>query len=148
MPTTSWRTARAEIATILTGLPITDPIAATILRVFQTPPAKASDFPCVIILGAVKGVDRSSSLRRRQYTAHLRLVVVDADLDRAADLLDAFQDAIIDAFDANVTLNQKVTNVVGPNWELPAASDVGGQRQQAVDGTVELTIYDDPAFAS
>ena len=152
MATLSWLTARAEIATIITGVAITAPVSATILKVFETQPAEVpGDMPCVIILGAEKSLDRSSALRRREYIAHLRLVVEDADLGRAADILDAFQEAINDRFDANVTLNGKVTGLVGPDWELPDAatqSDVGGQSRQAVDGKVTFFMYDDPAFAA
>lgn len=150
MAALSWRTARARIAVLLKGVAITSPATASILRVFETPPAQVSDFPCIIILGAEKAIDRSTT-RRREYVAHLRLVVRDADLNRAADLLDAFQEAIDDTFDANLTIGQRITNLVGPEWGLPDAptgGDVGGQIQQAADARLTITFYDDPAFAA
>ncbi len=148
MPAVSWRTARAEIATILTGVAITDPITTSILRVFQTEPKQVSDFPCVVVLGTEKSPARSSGLRQREMTAHLRLAVQDADQNRAADIIDALQDAITDAFDANLTLNGKASNVNGPYWELPGVVAVGGQEQFGADCTVRITLYDDPVFAA
>lgn len=148
MPTTNWLTARAEIASVLTGVAITSPISATILRVFETPPKQVSDFPCVIIVGASKADPiRSSGLRQRDYTARLRLIVNDADINRAADIIDAFEEAIIDAFDANLTLNGKVSNLNGPRWNEPGVVDAGGQDQWGADAFVVFSMDDSPTFA-
>jgi len=148
MPSINWLTARAEIATILTGVAITSPISASIQRVFQTPPKQLSDFPCVVIVGVQKGEpQRTAAIREREYTARLRLIVRDADLDRAADILDAFQEAIIDRFDINVTLNGKVSLVHGPLWQEAGTFEAGGQEHPAADGLVRFLMTDDPVFA-
>lgn len=148
MPSINWLTARAEIATILSTVAITSPVASTIARVYETQPKQASDFPCVIIMGTAKGPpERSSGLRQRDYTARLRLLVQDADINRAADIIDAFQEAIVDAFDQNLTLNTKVSNLNGPEWEEPATLDAGGQNQQGADGFVTFRMLDNPGFA-
>jgi len=144
----NWLAARAEIAAILSGVSITAPVAASILRVFETPPKQASDLPCVIIVGVSKLAPvRSSGLREREYVARLRLIVQDADINRTADMLDAFEEAIIDAFDKNLTLNGKVSNLGGPSWNEPDTLDAGGQSQWGADAFVTFRMFDDPGFA-
>lgn len=148
MPSTNWLTARAEIATLLVTANITAPVASTIARVYETQPKQATDFPCVIIMGAAKRApQRSSGLRQREYIAHIRLLVQDADVNRAADIIDAFQEAIIDVFDQNLTLNGKVSNLNGPEWEEPTTLDAGGQTQPGSDGFVTFYMDDIPGFA-
>lgn len=148
MPSINWRTARAEIVTILTGVAITDPIAASILRVYAHPKTNVTDFPCVMIVGVSKGEpERSSGLRSREYTARLRLMIEDADLERQDDLIDSFEEAIIDAFDQNLTLNAKVSNLNGPLWLEPGPIDAGGQNRAGVDGLVRFTMDDSIVFA-
>lgn len=148
MPSTNWLTARAEIAAILNGVSITAPVSQSILRVYETPPKAAPDFPCIIIVGTSKADPvRSSSLREREYTARIRLLVRDADVNRAADIIDAFEEAIIDAFDQNLTLNGKVANLNGPQWLEPGTLDAGGQDQWGADAFVRFRMFDDPGFA-
>lgn len=148
MPSINWLTARAEIAAILTGVAVTAPIAETIRRVFEVPPKLASDFPCVAIMGVSKGEpQRAMALREREYTARLRLIIQDADLNRAADLIDAFQEAITDAFDQNVTLNGKVSLLHGPQWQEAETLDIGGQSQWGADAFVRFVMVDDIVFA-
>lgn len=146
--TLNWLTARAEIAAILTGVAITSPINETIHRVYETPPKQASDYPCVIIIGTAKAApERAMALRDREYTARLRLVVQDADINRAADIIDALQEAIIDAFDQNVTLNGNVSNLIGPSWLEPGMIDAGGQDQFGADAFVRFFMTDAVTFA-
>lgn len=147
MPSINWLTARAEIANILTGVAITAPLAQSIKRVYETPPKQASDEPYIIIIGTAKADPvRSSGLREREYTARLRLVVKDADINRAADIIDAFQEAIIDAFDQNLSLNGKVSNLNGPQWLEAGVVDAGGQDQWGCDCFVRFRMFDDVAF--
>lgn len=148
MPSIAWLTARAEIATILTGVAISSPVAATIKRVYETPHKHVTDLPCVVVVGTAKPlIIRSSGLREREYVARLRLVIDDADLEQTADMIDAFEEAIIDAFDANLTLNGKVSNLNGPAWEEPETFDVGGQTRWGADALVSFRMFDDPGFA-
>lgn len=148
MPSISWRAARAEIAALLVNVAITDPDSQTIKRVYLTPHKTATDIPAVIIVGVAKGEPiRSSGLREREYTARLRLVVRDADIQRAADLIDAFQEAITDVFDQNLTLNGKVSNLNGPQWLEAGTVDIGGQEHTGCDALVRFRMFDDPGFA-
>lgn len=148
MPSINWLTARAEIATILTGVAITSPIAASIVRVYQHPKTNVTDFPSVMIVGVAKGEpERSSGLREREYTARIRLMVEDADLERQDELIDAFEEAIIDAFDANLTLNGKVSNLNGPQWLEPGPIEAGGLNRAGADGLMRFRMFDAPGFA-
>lgn len=148
MPSLSWLTARAEIAATLTGIAITSPLVQTIQRVYETPPKQVSDFPCLIIMGTAKDPpERSSGLRQRDYTARIRLIVEDADLDRAADIIDAFEEAMIVAFDGNLTLNGAVSNLIGPSFLEPGFVDVGGQEHRGVDAFVRFRMLDAPGFS-
>lgn len=148
MPALSWASARAEIAAILNGLAIGTPVAQALLRVYETPPKLAADFPCVVIMGIAKGEpQRAALIREREYTCRLRLLVQDADINRAADIIDAFQEAILVAFDGNLTLNGKVSNLHGPQWQEAETLDVGGQTQQASDGFVRFVMVDNVTFA-
>lgn len=146
MPSVSWLTARAEIASILTNLAITAPIAATIQSVFETPPAKVADDYCIVIMGTAKAVERSNGLRIRTYAAKIRLMVFDADLPRSADIIDGFTEAITSAFDDNLTLNGKVNNLQGPTWNEPGVVMVGAIEYSGCDGVVTFYLNDAPGF--
>lgn len=148
MPSINWLIARAEIATILTGVAITTPLAQSIARVYETPPKIAPDFPCIIIVGTAKGEpERSADIRTREYTSRIRLLVKDADVNRAADIIDAFEEAIVDRFDINLTMNGKVSNLHGPSWLEPGTLDSGGQDQWGADAFVRFVMVDNPGFA-
>lgn len=148
MPALSWLVARAAIAEMLRPVAIIFPTGITIERVFETPPKQVSDFPCIIIMGVAKAPPvRSSGLRERDYTARLRVAVDDADIHRSADILDSFTEAIIDAFDANLTVDGTVSNLIGPEWEEAQLLDAGGQNVRAVDGFVQFRMFDSPGFS-
>lgn len=148
MPSLNWLIARAEIKAVLENLSITNPIASTIQRVFESPPAQLSDFPCIMIVGTMKAEpDRSAMLQDRDYIAKIRLFVEDADIDRAYLIIDAFQEAILDAFNSNLQLNGKVTNLHGPSWDFPGFLDAGGREVRGAEGLVRFSMADSPAFA-
>lgn len=148
MAAVSWLLARDEIVSILTGLAITDPAAATLAKVYENHRNQITDFPCVIIMGAAKPDPvRSSALRDRSIEVRLRLVMRDADLHRTEAMLDAFQEAITTAFDGNLALNGRVSNLNGPAWQEADTLDVGGQSRSVSDAIVTFQIVDDPGFA-
>lgn len=147
---TSWSTARTAIASIIEAVSITTPIAESIKKVFQTQPANIADFPCVIIMGAAKRVTRPPSLRSKYYDVRVRLVIRGADLARSADVIDAFEEAIIDAFDNAVKFNLAGENYLlmeGPNWEEPGMFDIGGQAHSGADAILSIKLQDAKAFA-
>lgn len=89
-------------------LSITSPIATSIKKVWPFfPPARQviTDTPCFVNTWAVRDVEFMSALRRTAYSVHARLVVYDADSDRAAAIASAFQEPILERFSANVKLS-------------------------------------------
>jgi len=113
----AWLDARTRIAALLATVSITEPIEQTIERVHATPPANVEDLPCFIIYPPALKVERGSALRIKTYTVRLRLLVGDADMDQAADLVDAYREAVIDVFDTDTRLSNSQTRITGPSAE-------------------------------
>lgn len=116
-----WQLARNAIATILTGLSITEPISASIKAVYQYRDITETDFPCVVMPNPPgKRIARGpSGYRDKLYVVELQVLAKDADVEREAQILDSLEEAIIDAFDQAVTLGlfSGFSIVEGPNWE-------------------------------
>jgi len=143
----AWINARARIKALLETVSITSPVEQTIKRVYETPPGTVQDLPCFIIYPPALTVERGSSLRIKHYTVRLRLLVSDADLDRAADLVDAYREAVIDVFDGDVTLNGTCTQIVGPAVEEAASSSYGGRDFTSIDCLLTVEIKEAKAFS-
>lgn len=116
-----WFPARDAIAAILLGVSITDPITDNIKLVYAYRDHGEADFPCVVMPNPPgKRVERGpSGYRSKVYVVEMQLLVQDADGDRQANILDAFEEAIIDAFDNAITLGlfAGYSVVSGPEWE-------------------------------
>jgi len=138
----AWADAKARIVEILEGVSITDP-ESEIKRVYPDPPGTIADLPCFIVYPpALTVVRQSSSLRKKTYTIRLRLLVTDADLATASALVDAYREAVVDAFDADLTLNFTASIIDGPNME-EAASFTYGQRQlTGMDCILGITLME------
>jgi len=138
----AWADAKARIVEVLEGVSITDP-ESEIVRVYPNPPGTVQDVPCFIIYPpALTVVRQSSSLRKKVYTIRLRLLVTDADLATASALVDAYREAVVDAFDADLTLNFTASIIDGPNME-EAASFTYGQRQfTGMDCILGITLME------
>lgn len=121
MTVAGWFLARNAIATILNAVTITDPITASIKAVYQYRQDTETDFPCVVLPDppGKRIVRGPSGFREKLYIVEIQLLAKDADTDREANILDAFEEAIIDAFDNAVTLGlfSGFSIVEGPNWE-------------------------------
>lgn len=114
----AWADARARIAELLETVSITSPITESIVKAYETPPGTVQDLPCFIIFPPALTVERGSGgLRIKTYTVRLELLVRDADLSQAADLVDAYREATIDVFDTKGTLSGTCTLIVGPRVE-------------------------------
>lgn len=118
---TGWPLARNAIATVLMGVSITDPINTSIKAIYQYRDDTETDFPCVVLANPPgKRITRGpSGYRDKLYVVEIQLLAKDADADREAHILDAFEEVIIDAFDNAVTLGlfSGFSIVEGPNWE-------------------------------
>jgi hypothetical protein len=135
----------------MTGVSITSPIAASIVRVYQTPPRSVDDTPSVIIVDAARRVLRGNGKREKRYDVRLRLVVRDADRSRGFEIADAFEEALINTFDGAVRLglSDNYHVIEGPNWEekfdqMPDS----GKPDYTVDGTLVLALFDAKAFTA
>lgn len=148
---TTWNAARDALATKLAAVTITSPISASIKKVYKYRPDGETDFPCVVLASPpAKRVERGpSGLRDKYYDVTMQLLVRDADVDRAAEILDAFEEAIIDAIDDAVTLGlfsgYHVTR--GPDWDAAgyvALSD--STLATAATGVLSLRMKDAKNF--
>jgi hypothetical protein len=145
----NWADARNELASILETVAITEPIAASIARVHQTrPKTLAGDLPCIVITSIEKSEERACAIRDRLYNVRLRLLVNDADLYQAHAIIDAFQEAISAAFDANVALNGFASSIQGPTWEEPAHLEEGGMGFNGADGSLLVRLVDAVTYAA
>ncbi len=146
---TKWSAARAAIASILGAVIITEPVGMQIAKVYETEPQTIGDFPCAIIMGYAMHVQRGAGLRIKTYQVRLRLVVREASLARKQELLEAFAEASITAFDGATRLGlaDNYHVIEGPNWEEPHVLDAGGINVGAMDGILVLELKDAVAFA-
>jgi hypothetical protein len=142
----SWRDSRDRIAALLATVAITEPVENSIQRVYETPPETVQDLPCFIIYPPALTVERGSSLRVKTYTVRLRLLVMDADADRAADFTDAFREAVVDVFDTDVTLSANCAQIVGPKIEEAASFSYGGREFIGMDCFLTVQIKEAKAF--
>jgi hypothetical protein len=142
----AWRDARTRIKALLETVAIITPIEQTIARVYATPPATIQDTPSFVIYPPALVVERASSLRIKHYTVRLRLFVLDADISQAADLVDAYREAVIDVFDTDVRLNGTCTLIVGPAVEEAASVEYGSTRYTVIDCLLTVEIQDPTNF--
>lgn len=137
----AWKDARTEIKALLETVSIAEPIKEAIARVYEFPPPTVEDLPCFIIgLPALK-IERGPSLRIRTYKVRLTLLVRDADVDRAAEIADAYREAILDVFDADVTLGGNCTQALAPEFEEGSGFEYpGGSGKHYVGYDIFLTV--------
>jgi hypothetical protein len=100
-----WLELRAEIAKCFHGVSIEKP-AKQIVKVYETPPAKIGDTPCVVIYPPKREVvARSYGARTMRYTVSCLALLRDADASTAAEMIDAFAEAVLDPFDEATALH-------------------------------------------
>lgn len=145
----AWRDARARIAAILAAVMITDPVITPIKRVYQNPWETVEDAPCFIFIPPARKVERSSGgLRIKTYTLTMRCLVHDDDLERAADMVDAFAEATIDAFDSDLTLSGTASDIKGPDAPQQAGGfEYAGRRFVGMDLVLTVVIKEARAFS-
>lgn len=150
----TWAEAKTEISTLLGGdgdsiLPvsITSPVAMSIKKVYANPPGAVTDFPCFIIYPPRVEVARGVSRRDKTYTVRCLLLVQDADLARAAELLDAFREATVNVFDDAVALHGKASSVIGQVIEAAALFEYGGVKRAGFDCLLTISLAEGATFA-
>ena len=147
----SWSGIRADLKTTLEAISITSPSAKTIKKVYETPPATIQDVPCFIIYPPRAEVTWGEGAARRMYTVRCRLLLSDADLAVAADLVDAFREATVDKIG---TTNLKIGTaapfgvVVRLVIEEAGAIDLGGKKYAGLDCLLTLNIVGAASLAA
>lgn len=104
--------AIARIVEILEDVGISDPVSLQMKRVYDFPPSRANNLtstPCAMIEWSLQNEDRLVDFRRQFYNVHIQVFVNEASNNRAAQIASAFMPAIVDAFDADITLDGNVT---------------------------------------
>jgi len=126
--------ARSRIATVLATVAITSPLVLAIKRVYEDPPATVEDHPCFIVYGSSGQAEWmvGGDATEEDHTERCRLVVHDADLERAARLVRAFRAATIMAFQAESGLASHAT-VFAFRWEEPKGFTYGGRDYTGMD---------------
>jgi hypothetical protein len=144
----SWLSARARIAVLLGKVELAEPVKSAIAKVYPTPPGTIGDLPCFIIYPPALKVERGQSgLRIKTYTVRLRLLVSDADLDQAADLVDAYREAVVDMFDTDVRLSDSHTRIQGPTVEEAGQFTYGGRDYTGMDCLLTVIIEEPRNFS-
>lgn len=99
----------AAVNVIQAAITISSPSSIAVAKVWPYFPPQSvavSESPAFFNEWIFVREDRTTNgMRQQYYTDHMQLFVYDADSDRAADIATAFMAAIVDAFDAEETLN-------------------------------------------
>lgn len=148
---TTWVSARDAMATLLGAVTITVPLSASIKAVYKYRDQIETDFPCVVMPNPPgKRVERGpSGYRVKLYDVVFQILARDSDMNRGAEILDAFEEAIIDAFDSSVTLGLFAGYhvVSGPNFEPAGMTTLEDASEAALaSGTVTLKMVDAKNF--
>jgi hypothetical protein len=124
----SYEDARGYLAGVLEDVSITSPIEQSIQRVYTDPPDKVPDLPCFIMYGSAGESDWAMGgvTALETHTEMVRLVLHDADADRAAALVEAYRKATITALASAGGLggNGVISKLA---WERRASAPYGGQ---------------------
>jgi len=118
--------ARARLAAVLAAVSITAPTAAKIRKVYENAPGTIGDIPCCILYGSAGSREWTLGGADviEEHTERVRLLLRDADLDRAAHLVRAFREAILTALATESGLNG--TAVISRlAWEEPSGYEYG-----------------------
>jgi hypothetical protein len=146
----TWADAKARIAVDLAAVSITSPVAQTIKHVYVDPPGSIQDLPCFIIYPPACKLERANSIRYKHYAVRLRLLLSDEKLDRASALVDAYREALLDALDAEVTLEGTATLIEGPDIEEAADFEIpqgSGKHYTGFDALLTVHIREAKTFS-
>ena len=124
----AYEDARSRIATVLAAVAITSPLALAIKKVYEDPPAAVEDAPCFILYGSNGQAEWmvGGDATEESHVERCRLIVHDADLERAARLVRAFRAATIAAFKTESGLGGHAV-ISSFRWEEPKAFTYGGR---------------------
>lgn len=134
-----WAEAKAAMLAILEAIEVADPrdeeAALLTFEVFGAPPASFEGDIAIIMFPPAMTAQRVAMRVDKTYTCRLVLYAKSEYSDFAADVLDAFREAIYDAFTVAVKLNNAadVQRIAGPIFD-------GGQGRRY--GDVDYLTYE------
>ena len=144
----AWSDALARVKTVLEAVEITSPVEKKIKRVYDFPPSTVQDTPAFVLFPPACTVERLPGLHREKvYTLRMRLLVHDTDVERGAAIVDAYREAVLDAFDSELTLNGEATAIEGPSIEEPGVFDYAGRDYLGMDCILTVEIHDQRTFS-
>lgn len=130
---------RSAVVTVLRSVTISSPTSMQLKRVYEMPPETLQEFPCAVLYPAGAQRERDGT-RRTAWTLRWHVVAIDQRTFSAAQILEAFAEAILDAFDNAVTLHQAAWIISGPTIEVGTALQWGAQLYPAQ--RYELVVRD------
>lgn len=138
----AYQDARDRIKTVLEGLSVTTPLAQSIARVYAEPPGTVQDLPCFVMYGSAAGTVEYSaggaSIEESE-TEHLRLLIRDADLERAAEFTREYRKALIAAFKSEAGLGAHGL-IVRLRWEELSGFRYGNKDHAGQDFFIEFLV--------
>lgn len=137
-----WKEIRDDLVDTLETVAITTPSAMTIKRVYPTPPGTVQDLPAIIVFSPSRHIERSFGGTQRMYAVRCRLLLTDSDKDVGADIVDAFSEALITAFNTNnkIGATPPYGVIVQQDIAEPGTLTAGGKTYSGFDCTFTLNI--------
>lgn len=139
--------ARAELVTLLEGVSITTPIDQSISRVYPYPAKTYQDLPALVLGPSPLRPRYAVSLVHKEREIPIELLLIDADQARAVELVEAYQDAILDVLMANLTLNGNAANVPPPDFSAGEPGDINGVPVVSMTFTLTVRLTEAATFA-
>lgn len=148
MAVTTYQAFRGALATLLGTLAITDPSAVTIKRAYEFPPDTIEDLPAAVIFPPSGDAEYHIALREKTYRVPVRILVSDADVDKAAEFVDAWREALIDLVDQNVSVTGTATKAWVSDWSRASSFDYAGRPYVGLDVTIDAELKQARNFAA
>ena len=118
------RSVHADLVTRLATLAITEPVPATIKKVFKYVPSLSktiTDYPCVFLTYELQQVWFRSAFLEQEYAIHIQLFAgrAEPEQDVTADIASAFLDALVTKLSASQRLGNTVSVIRGLRGSTP-----------------------------
>lgn len=137
------RAALDSLVTLQESLAITDPITTSVKQAHKTFPKQDNllpDTPCVINIPRLVRVTEIFQSRQQQWQVRMQLLVDDADRDRAADIVLALLQKLLDALSDAITLNGLPLMIEESTSDDLGAFDYGGKSFTGIELTTSLIV--------
>lgn len=138
----SIRTALDSLVTLQSALTITSPISETIKKAYKTFPKQDGmpETPCFINVPSLQRVSHVISARGQRWQVRMQLLVRDADRNRAADIVLAYVEKLIDALSDAQTINGLPVILSETTSGDVGAFEYAGESFTGVEVTIVLVV--------